>query len=139
MSTALVASSSIAPATARVAQARVGNATSFTYVDPLEHSIGARPGDQAVRYDERWQDLYGHERRRSDERPHNTVHFGGIFVSREVGTAIMQAQAQASLPKGRTSTTEAENQIKIYEFNQALAGTPEASTTNGIQRVSSPR
>ena len=133
MSTALVASTTLAPATARVAQARVGNATSFTYVDPLENSLGTRPGDQAIRYDERWQDLHGEGQSPGHRQRHIPVQFGGIFVTREVGTTMMQAQAQASLPAGK-SVPEAERQIKIYEFNQALAGTPEVSTTIGISR-----
>ncbi len=132
MSTALVASTSYAPATARVSSVRVGSSTSFDYVNPLGDSLGAKPGDEAVRYDERWADLhpdqpgYGRQRDR-------TVRFGGIFVSREVGTTIMQAQAQASLPKAK-SIPEAEKQIRIYEFNQSLAGTPKATTSVCLAR-----
>jgi hypothetical protein len=135
MSTALVSSTTLAPATARVAQARVGNATSFSYVDPLENSLGTQAGDHAIRYDERWQDLRGQEDHPSRQgRREQPTQFGGIFVSREVGTAIMQAQAQASLPKAKSSASEAEQHIRIYEFNQSLAGTPEVSTTIGLSR-----
>lgn len=133
MSTALVASTTLAPATARVASVRVGNSTSFAYVDPLETSVGARPGDQSVRYDERWSDLKDQEQAGYQDRQDRSVKFGGIFVSREVGTAIMHAQIQASLPK-TTSIPEAEKQIRVYEFNQSLAGTPEAATGVGISR-----
>lgn len=136
MSTALVASTSIAPATARVAQARVGNATSLAYVDPLENSLGAQPGDQALRYDQRWQDLQGQQYPGNYRQRQTPFHFGGIFVSREIGATIMQAQAQASLPSS-TSAAEAERQIRVYEFNQSLAGTPEASTSFGLTRKGS--
>jgi hypothetical protein len=57
MSTALVSSTTLAPAKARVSSVRVGDATSFAYVDALGDSAGARPGNQSVRYDERWSDL----------------------------------------------------------------------------------
>ena len=134
MSTALVSSTSLAPATARVAQARVGNATSFTYVDPLGNSLGTQSHDHAIRYDERWQDLQGQQDQPRQGQRHIPVQIGGIFVSREVGTAIMQAQAQASLPQGKSSASEAEHHIRIYEFNQALAGTPEVSTNIGLTR-----
>lgn len=131
MSTALVASTTIAPATAKVSSTRVGNATSFTYVDPLENSLGARPGDQSVRYDERWSDFDGAPKQSpNDDR---SVRFGGILVSREVGATIMMAQAQSSLPKAN-SIPEAEKQIRIYEFNQSLAGTPETATGVGLSR-----
>lgn len=133
MSTALVASTTLAPATAKVASTRVGNATSFTYVDPLETSLGTRPGDQSVRYDERWSDLQGGQQQSFGPPDDRSVRFGGIFVSREVGSTIMQAQAQSSLPKPN-SIPEAEKQIRIYEFNQSLAGTPEAATGVGVSR-----
>lgn len=133
MSTAFVASTTLAPATARVAQARVGNATSFTYVDPLEQSLGARPGDEAVRYDERWQDVHPQKEQSGQGRRDIPVQFGGIYVTREVGTTIMQAQAQASMPQNK-SATEAETQIRVYEYNQALAGTPEVTTNLGMTR-----
>ena len=133
MSTALVASTMLAPATARVAQARVGDSTSFTSVDPTEGSHGTQPGDQAILYDQRWQDLHGQEQPPIRYQHNRPVQFGGIFVTREVGTAIMQAQAQASLSAGK-SVPEAERQIRIYEFNQALAGTPEVSTNVGLTR-----
>jgi len=61
-------------------------------VDPLENSLGTQPGDQAIRYDERWQDLHGQQEQPKQGRRHIPFQFGGIFVSREVGTAIMQAQ-----------------------------------------------
>ncbi len=134
MSTALVSSTTVAPATARVAQTRVGNATSFEYIDQLENSLGARPGDQTVRYDERWQD-YHNEQQDLPKRRDRSVRFGGIFVTREIGTAIMQAQSQAyGTSPGSKSGAEAERQIRVYEFNQALMGTPEALTSAGITR-----
>jgi len=134
MSTALVASTSIAPATARVAQTRVGNSTGYEYIDALENSLGARPGDQAVRNDERWTDLHG-EQQDLPRRRDRSVRFGGIFVTREIGTAIMQAQAQSQMLSGLSkSPHEAERNIRIYEFNQSLMGTPEAVTTAGITR-----
>ena len=134
MSTALVSSTALAPATARVASVRVGNATSYSYVDPLETSVGARPGDQSVRYDERWTDLQGYDQAGHGQQRDRSVRFGGIFVSREVGTAIMQAQAQqASRPQSST-VPEAEKQIRVYEFNQSLMGTPEAVTSVGVAR-----
>lgn len=133
MSTALVASTTLTPASAKVASTRVGNATSYTYVDPLETSLGTRPGDHSVRYDERWENLQDRQQqghRRPDDR---SVRFGGIFVSREVGATIMQAQAQSLLPKAK-SIPEAEKQIRVYEFNQSLMGTPEAVTDVGVSR-----
>ncbi|MBT4740807.1 MAG: hypothetical protein HN793_13410 [Rhodospirillaceae bacterium] len=134
MSTALVSSTTLAPATARVSSVRVGDATSLAYVDALGTSVGARPGDQSVRYDERWSDLQQqHQQPGYGQQRDRTVRFGGIFVSREVGTAIMQAQAQASLPK-TSSIPEAEKQIRVYEFNQSLVGTPQATTSIGIAR-----
>jgi hypothetical protein len=133
MSTALVSSTTLAPATARVASVRVGNATSFGQVDALGTTVGARPGDEAVQYDERWKNLRGQEEPAFGQERDGNIKFGGIFVSREVGTAMMQAQVQASLPKS-SSIPEAEKQIRVYEFNQSLAGTPEASTSVGIAR-----
>lgn len=133
MSTALVSSTTLAPATARVSSVRVGNATSFEYVDPIGTSVGTRPGDQSARYDERWEDLRGQGQQGYGRDQDRSVKFGGIYVSREVGTAIMQAQIQASLPK-TSSIPEAEKQIRVYEFNQSLAGKPEASTGVGIAR-----
>lgn len=133
MSTALVSSTTLASATARVASVRVGNASSFAHVEPLGNTIGTQPGDQSFRYDERWGDLRGQEQPGFSEERQRNVRFGGIFVSKEVGSAIMQAQAQASLPKS-SSIPEAEKQIRVYEFNQSLAGTPEVTTGVGIAR-----
>ncbi|MEQ8510109.1 MAG: hypothetical protein RIF37_00685 [Rhodospirillaceae bacterium] len=133
MSTALVSSSTLASATARIDTTRVGNSTTLGYVDALDQSIGARPGDQALQYDERWSDLHGDKRQNLGQHRDRSIRFGGIYVSREVGTTIMQAQAQASLPKS-TSIPEAEKQIRIYEFNQSLIGTPEVVTTVGVAR-----
>ncbi|MFL2771578.1 MAG: hypothetical protein ACJZ9F_11275 [Rhodospirillaceae bacterium] len=134
MTTALVSSTSIAQATVRVAQARVGDSTSFSFVDPLENTLGSQPGDHAIRYDERWEDLNRRDRRPRQGWRDQPFHFGGIYVSREVGATIMQAQEQGSLPQGRLSASEAQKHIRIYEFNQALVGTPEAITTVGISR-----
>lgn len=133
MSTALVASTTLAPASAKVSSTRVGNATSFTYVDPLETSLGTRPGDHSVRYDERWENLPGGQQQGYGRPDDRSVRFGGIFVSREVGATIMQAQAQSLAPKVK-SVPEAEKQIRIYEFNQSLMGTPEATTDIGVSR-----
>ena len=133
MSTALVSSSTLASATARIDATRAGNSTNLNYVDALDHSIGARPGDQALQYDERCSDLRGHKRQNPGQQRDRSIRFGGIFVSREVGTTIMQAQAQASLPKS-VSIPEAEKQIRIYEFNQSLIGPPEAVTVVGLAR-----
>lgn len=133
MSTALVATNALAPAQSRVAQARLGSATSFDYIDPLEESLNPRSSEHAVRYDERWQDYQPGQRRQSQTFPYYPIRFGGIYVSREVGAAIMQAQIQSSQPHN-VSPTEAERNIRVYEFNQALAGTPEAVTDIGVTR-----
>ena len=62
------------------------------------------------------------------------VSFGGVLVSREVGTTIMQAQATTASHVAPPFAVEAERGVAIYEFNQALMGAAQVITNIGYGR-----
>src|SRR5688500_15151834 len=127
MSTAQVINAAITSPASRVAQARFGSSTLYQTVDALESGAFSTPtGDQPRRY-EYEEDFEPRRRRRPMAQfQDQVISFGGVLVSQEVGTAIMQAQAvtNSSGPKAG----DAERGIAIYEFNQALMGAPQVST-----------
>jgi hypothetical protein len=55
-----------------------------------------------------------------------------VLVSREVGTAIVQAQAAHSGTPPTVYPAEAERNIAVYEFNQSLMGAPQVTTSVGV-------
>ena len=135
MSTAQVANSGIVGAAARAAQPRYVPASSTGYVDAAAGAFGPPPYDQTPVFDADQDYFAAPRRRRSQGGPFQdrVVSFGGVLVSQEVGTAIMQAQAHAALealPHG----VEAQRRIKVYEFNQSLMGATQVTTDVGIMR-----
>jgi len=136
MSTAQVANSGIVGATARIAQPRGAVASSMDFVDPLSGAYAPPARDQTPGFDDDQEDFAPPRRRRRNGGPFQdrVVSFGGVLVSREVGTTIMQAQAANSLRTVSPLAVEAERGIAIYEFNQALMGTAEISTDIGMLR-----
>ena len=136
MSTAQVANSGIVGPTARIAQPRGAVASSMEFVDPLSGAYAPPARDQTPGFDDDQEDFAPPRRRRRNGGPFQdrVVSFGGVLVSREVGTAIMKAQAANSLRNVSPLAVEAERGIAIYEFNQALMGTAEISTDVGMLR-----
>ena len=135
MSTAQVANSGIVGAATRITPSRGAVASSMQFVDPLSGAYAPPARDQAHGFDE--QDDFEPRRRRrrqSGQFQDRVVSFGGVLVSREVGTAIMQAQAASSARTATPFAAEAERGVAIYEFNQALMGTAEVSTDVGLSR-----
>ncbi len=136
MSTAQVANSGIVGGTARISQSRSAVASSMQFVDPLSGAYAPPARDQAHGFDDD-QDSFEPQRRRrrqSGQFQDRVVSFGGVLVSREVGTTIMQAQAASSARTAAPLASEAERGVAIYEFNQALMGTAEISTDVGLSR-----
>ncbi len=136
MSTAQVANTGIVGPAARVAQPRTAVASSMDFVDPLAGTYAPPTRDQTRGFDDEQEQFMNHRRRRRQSGPYQdrVVSFGGVLVSREVGTTIMQAQAASAARKSSPLATEAERGIAIYEFNQALMGAAEISTDIGISR-----
>ena len=132
MSTALVVNTTAASPAARVANARASVASSIHTVDAIDtESFAARGRDQAHPQDEREAFDSSHSRRRFSNRE-QFASFGGVMVSRDVGTAIVQAQAALGGQSHVANPHEAERQISIYEFNQSLMGAPEITTDVGV-------
>ncbi len=136
MSTAQVANTGIVGATARVSQSRSAVASSMDFVDSVSGTYAPPTRDQTTRFDDDDYDFEQPRRRRRQggQFQDRVVSFGGVLVSREVGTTIMQAQAAQSLRNASPLAVEAERGIAIYEFNQALMGTAEISTDIGMLR-----
>ena len=136
MSTAQVANTGMVGASARIPLSRNAVATSFDYVDSLGGAYAAPPRDQWHRFEG---DLDGFDttpRRRGHHGPFQdqVVSFGGVLVSREVGTTIMQAQAAHASHVAPPFAVEAERGVAIYEFNQALMGAAQVVTNVGYTR-----
>lgn len=135
MSTAQVSNSGIVGTAPRIHLPRNAVASSLEFVDPLGGAYAAPPRDQWHRFEE---DSDGFDsstpRRRRYAGPFQdqVVSFGGVLVSREVGTTIMQAQAAHTLHAAPPFAVEAERGIAIYEFNQALMGTAQVVTNIGL-------
>lgn len=134
MSTAQVANAGIAQGPARIAQ-RFPVAASFEPIEPVTGSYAAPARDQTPRFADDGQE-YDSRRRNSPYGPFKdrVVSFGGVLVSREVGTTIMQAQAASAARVALPVAVEAERSVAVYEFNQALMGTAQALTNVGLSR-----
>jgi len=135
MSTAQVANSGIIGPTSRVAQPRHAVASSMEFVDPLSGAYAPPARDQTRGFeDEQEEYVSPRRRRRQGQFLDRVVSFGGVLVSREVGAAIMQAQAAHSARVISPYAVEAERGTSIYEFNQALMGTAQVVTDVGLSR-----
>lgn len=139
MSTAQVANTGIVGASPRIPLHRGPVASSFEYVDSLGGTYAAPPRDQWHRFEDDAEPFDDFARRRGHRGPfrEQVVSFGGVLVSREVGTAIMHAQAAHSAHVAAPFAVEAERGVAIYEFNQALMGAAQAITNVGY--TASPR
>lgn len=134
MSTAQVANAGIANGPARIAQ-RFPVSASFEPVEPVSGSYAAPARDQTPRFADDGQG-YDNHRRGSPFGPFQdrVVSFGGVLVSREVGTTIMQAQAASAARVALPVAVEAERNVAVYEFNQALMGSAQVVTSIGLSR-----
>lgn len=139
MSTAQVANSGIVGASPRIPLPRHAIASSFEYVDSLGGTHASPPRDQWHRFEDDGESGFDTTPRRRGyhgQFQEHVVSFGGVLVSREVGTTIMQAQAAHTAHMAPPFAVEAERGIAIYEFNQALMGAAQAIT--GIGYTSGP-
>lgn len=135
MSTAQVANSGIVGASPRIPLSRHAVASSFEYVDSLGGAYASPPRDQWHRYEDEGEAGFETNSRRRGyhgQFQEHVVSFGGVLVSREVGTTIMQAQASHTSSVTPPFAVEAERGIAIYEFNQALMGAAQAITDVGF-------
>ena len=124
MSAHVVNATSTAAAAGRVMRAY--GASTRQQVDELEGATAAPGREYAPRYydDEDTSRMDPGQRRRRAEFQDQVSSFGGVLVSLEVGSTIVQAQSLKGLysPPG----VEAERQIANYEFAQSLMGPPQA-------------
>ncbi|MSO73513.1 MAG: hypothetical protein EXQ84_07945 [Rhodospirillaceae bacterium] len=137
MSTAQVANSGMIGATARVSHGRSAVASSTPFVEPLSGAYAPPARDQTPVFDEDFEEFAAPRRRRRVYRApfqDGVVSFGGVLVSREIGTMMMHAQAATSLRSAPPVAAEAERSVAIYEFNQALMGAAETTTDIGFLR-----
>jgi len=136
MSTAQVANTGIVGTAARIAQPRHAVASTMEFIDPLSGAYAPPARDHTRGFDEEQEDFAPPRRRRrqSGQFLDHVVSFGGVLVSREVGSTIMQAQAASTARKSAPLAVEAERGIAIYEFNQALMGGAEVTTNLGVLR-----
>ena len=135
MSTAVVANATMISSAARAYGMRSSGATSFQMIDSVDtESMSTRARDQFRTPDEDDGRDYQRAPARRGGFIDRVVGYGGVLVSREVGTAIVQAQATYSKSEPTIYPAEAERNIAIYEFNQAMIGAPEVSTNVGIMR-----
>ncbi len=136
MSTAQVANSGMIGPAARISQPRHAVASSMDFVDPLAGAYAPPARDQTRGFEDDGEEFNTPRRRRRQGGPFqdHVISFGGVLVSREVGAAIMQAQAARTARTASPAAVEAERGIAIYEFNQALMGVAEISTDVGILR-----
>lgn len=137
MSTAQVANTGIVGSSPRIHLPRGPIASSFEYVDSLGGTYASPPRDQWHRFEDENASFDTNPRRRGHHGPFQdqVVSFGGVLVSREVGAAIMQAQAAHTAHVLPPVAAEAERGVAIYEFNQALMGAAEAVTNVGYSAV----
>jgi hypothetical protein len=120
--TAQVSNAALVGATARLTRAY--GATARQQVDSLEGATAAPGREQAQRYyDDEGPRAEPGARRRRGEFQDQVISFGGVLVSLEVGSAIVQAQALNGLYPPHAA--EAERQVANYEFVQAMAGPAE--------------
>lgn len=134
MSTAQVVNSLVASPASRITPMRGGSvATSYQSVEALDTHLAARGRDDFRRFD----DMEDFEATRPQFRQNYShdyaVRFSGVFLSQEVGTTMVQAQAAFSRAAAPTlAASQAERNIAQYEFNQSLMGVPEVTTTTGV-------
>jgi hypothetical protein len=133
MSTATVINNNVAAAP-RATPVRAGSgATGFQSVDQIDTQFAAQGRDSFRPFEDADEFDFTRPRRRSAPYADQVVRFSGVFVSREVGTTIVQAQAAFSRTAGPTITpSQAERNVAEYEFNQALMGAPEVTTNTGV-------
>ncbi len=133
MSTAQVANSGIVGNSHRIPPPRHNVSSSFEYVDSLGGAYASPPRDQWHRFEDENEafDTMPRHRRHRGPFQDQVVSFGGVLVSREVGAAIMQAQASHAASITPPVAAEAERSIAIYEFNQALMGAAQVVTSIG--------
>lgn len=136
MSTAQVSNSGIVGTATRVAQPRNAVASSMQFVDPLSGAYAPPPRDHSAGFDDDQEEFSSSRRRRRQGGPFqdHVVSYGGVLVSHEVGSTIMQAQAAHTARPTLPTAVEAERGIALYEFNQALMGVAEIATDVGLMR-----
>ena len=133
MSTALVANATMVSNAARAYGVRASAPTGYQPVEALDtDSLAARSRDQARGRDDQENPGYVRQPQRRGFGVERAISFGGVLVSREVGTAIMQAQALLTKTGATVHPAEAEKNVAIYESNQALMGSPVVTTTIGV-------
>ncbi len=107
------------------------------FVDPLSNAYAPPARDQTPGFEDEHRDDFSNSRRRrrqGGQFQDRVVSFGGVLVSREIGSTIMQAQAAHTSRVVSPMAVEAERGVAIYEFNQALMGMAQATTDFGIMR-----
>ncbi|MBM3515563.1 MAG: hypothetical protein FJX59_17885 [Alphaproteobacteria bacterium] len=133
MSAAFVANATMISNAARAYGVRGLGATGYQTIDAIDtDSFATRARDQFRAPDEAEGRDYARPQSRRGSITDRVVGYGGVLVSREVGTAIVQAQASYSKTPPNVYPAEAERNIAIYESNQALMGTPQVTTNVGI-------
>ena len=119
---AQVSNATLAGSAARLSRVR-GLGVARGYVDGVD-GVGAPPArDRGAAFEDSGDRFASGVRARHGEFQDQVVSFSGVLVSREVGAAIMQAQALKGLQ--RIKPAEAEVQVAKYEFVQSLAGPAE--------------
>jgi hypothetical protein len=133
MSTAQVANATMASPAVRALGARGNVATHYQSIDEIDTGAMAARGRDEPRYADDYEEFdVGRRRQRRGEFQEGVVNFAGVLITREMGTAIMQAQAAVSTAEALISPTQAERNVAVYEFNQSLMGTPVATTSVGL-------
>lgn len=133
MSSAVVANAMMISNAARAYGVRGTSATSYQSVEEIDtDSLATRARDQFRTPDEAEPRELSRGQGRRGAFYDRVVGYGGVLVSREVGTAIVQAQASFSKSEPTVYPAEAERNIAVYEFNQALMGAPQVATNVGI-------
>lgn len=134
MSTAAVVNTTMSSTAQRVSPVRGGSgATSFQSVEAIDTEFATRGRDDFARFNDDDDFEMARPRQRYARYADQVVRFSGVFVSREVGTTIVMAQAAYSRANAPTvAPSQAERNVAQYEFNQALMGTPEVPTENGV-------
>ncbi len=135
MSTAQVANTGIVGSAPRVSLQRHAIASATQFVDPLGGAYAAPPRDEWNRFDDDSSDFESSPRRRRyGAFQDQVISFGGVLVSREIGTLIMQAQVNHTANPPPPFAVEAERGTAVYEFNQALMGAAQVLTDVGLSR-----
>ncbi len=120
--TAQVANIALSGSSARYT--RIGGASARQMVDGIEGSAAAFGRGRASQY----VPFDSNDASRQGEFQDQVVSYGGVLVSLDVGTTIMQAQALNGLTP--TAPGDAERQVANYEFTQSLSGSDASETTD---------